>query len=178
MESQNQEFLAAYGEVMLFAHLIEDLVAVHIYDCGYFSVNGYSGFSRGKIRKMSHEDRIKQLSKIYPENDQSVVGELATRLDHLRLIRNKLTHAFVTEVGGEFSTEESVDQVVGMLKSILRWQRYCHHVLFEVHKTVWEGAVRHSLPEVMKRDDPELDARVARSEIQRHLDDLEQGAGD
>jgi hypothetical protein len=60
-KNQNEEFSAAYGEALFYAHLIEDLVALHIYECGYFHVNGYYGLSSRRIRNLKYESQINEL---------------------------------------------------------------------------------------------------------------------
>ncbi len=56
MDTQSKEFTAAYGEAMFYAHLLEDLIALHIYECSWYRVNGYPGLSRTQLRGLSSED--------------------------------------------------------------------------------------------------------------------------
>jgi hypothetical protein len=133
---QDTQFKAAYGEAMFYAHLIEDLVALHIYECGYFQVNGYRGLSRGRIQDMSHEDRINELPKIYHDQQDGSMEYHVPVLHLLRKIRNKLTHAFIPQLGSDVSTEEGVDQILAMLKNITTWERLSLEALQETHKAV------------------------------------------
>ncbi len=171
-EDQNEAFPAAYGEAMFYAHLIEDLVALHIYECGYFHVNGYSGLSPRQIRNVTHEDRINELSKVYRNQSDGSVERLVSALHLLRKIRNKVTHAFIPQVGSDLAKEEGVDQIMAMLKSISTWERLYLEALRKAHEAVLRGAITHCLDAVMEREDPPFNARVARSEIQEHLDEL------
>ena len=61
MIEQEHPFELAYGEAMFYAHVIEDLVVSHLYECSYFHVNGYEGISAKTIRDMKHEGRIDEL---------------------------------------------------------------------------------------------------------------------
>jgi hypothetical protein len=55
------------------------------------------------------------------------------------IFRNKLTHAFIPQVGSDVSTEEGVDQIVVMLKNISPWERLSLEALQEAHKAVLCG---------------------------------------
>ena len=172
VEDQNEEFSAAYGKALFYAHLIEDLVALHIYECGYFHVNGYSGLSSRQIRDLKHESRINELLKIYQNQKDGSIERLVSALHLVRKIRNKLTHAFIPQVGNDFAKEEGVDQIIAMLKNITTWERLYLQSLRKAHEGVLRGAIKHCLDAVIEREDPPFDARVARSEIQEHLDEL------
>ena len=125
VENQNDQFCTAYGQAVFYAHLIEDLVALHIYECGYFHINGYSGcssFGRFRIsnnarpirRAFEESTRIKKTARL---------NALFHTLHLLRKIRNKLTHAFIPQVGSDFAKEEGVDQIIAMLENITTWER-------------------------------------------------------
>jgi len=174
VSDQDQEFRAAYGEAMFYAHLIEDLVALHLYECSYFHVNQYAGLSRKKIRDMKHEKRIDELLEIYREQDDSdgSISRLVTALHHLRKIRNHLTHALVPQVGSDFAAEEGIDQIIAMLKNVSYWERGWLKSLQQAHEAVLKGALTHCWEAVIEREDPPFDARVAQSKIQEHLDAL------
>jgi hypothetical protein len=166
------EFRAAYGEAMFRAHLIEDLLALHIYECSYFHLNGYSGLSRKQIQKLEHHERIDELLKIYKNQKDGSIERLVKGLDLLGKIRNKLTHAFIPQVGSDLRKQEGVDQIIALLRDICTWERRFWALLKKAHEAVLRGAVKHCLKTVLEREDPPFDARVARSRIQEHLDEL------
>ena len=70
---------------MFYAHLIEDLVALHLYECSYFHVNGYVGISQKAIRDMKHEKRIDEFLLIYSDQDKKdgSITRLVTALHRL-----------------------------------------------------------------------------------------------
>lgn len=172
VKDQNEEFSGAYGQAVFYAHLIEDLVALHIYECGYFHINGYSGLSPRQIRNLEHEGRINELLKIYQSQKDGSIERLVSALHLLRKIRNKLTHAFIPQVGSDFTSEEGVDQIIAMLKNITTWERLYLQSLKKTHEAVLRGVIKHCLLAAIKREDPPFNARVARSQIQEHLDEL------
>ena len=172
MSEQEKAFSSAYGETMFYAHLIEDLVELHIYECGYFHVNGYPGLSRRQIRDLKHEGRIDELGKIYQNQNAGEVAQLVSALHLLRKIRNLVAHAFIPQVGSDFTKEEGVDQIVAMLRSISTWERLYLKSLWKAHVAVLHGSIEHCLDAVLQREEPPFDARVARSKIQEHLDEL------
>ena len=173
MDSQSKEFTEAYGEAMYYAYLIEDLVILHIYECSWYHVNGYSGVSRKQLRDLKSEDRINELAKIYHKQKDGVIERLVAALHLLRKIRNKLTHAFIPQVGSDFEQEEGLDQIIAMLKRISLWERYHLRTLRRVHETVLNRALTRAVERALERDDPPFDARVARSKIQEYLDEIE-----
>ena len=172
MRTQEFDFRAAYGEAMFYAHLIEDLIALHIYECGYFGVNGYSGLSRRQIRELNSEERIDELSKIYSNQNDGSIERLVKALHLLRKIRNKLTHAFIPEIGSDFRKEEGIDQIIAMLTSIASWERVYLKSLQDAHSAVLKGGITHAWERALEREDPPFDALVARSKIQTYLEDL------
>jgi hypothetical protein len=171
--NQGTAFSSAYGETMFYAHLIEDLVALHLYECSYFHVNGYLGLTRCQICDLKYEQRIDELAKIYQHPNAGRITQLVSSLHLLRKIRNKVTHAFIPQVGSDFSKEEGVDQIIAMLRNITNWERRCLESLRKTHVAVLRGAIQHSLDRVLEREDPPFNARVARSKIQEYLDELE-----
>jgi hypothetical protein len=172
MSEQEKAFSSAYGEAMFYAHLIEDLVELHIYECGYFHVNGYCGLSRHQIRDLKHEKRIDELGKIYQNQNRGEVTQLVSALHLLRKIRNLVAHAFNPQVGSDLRKEEGVDQIIAMLQSISTWEHLYLKSLQKAHETVLHGSIEHCLDSVLQCQDPPFDARVARSKIQEHLDEL------
>jgi hypothetical protein len=152
--------------------LIEDLLALHIYECGYYHVNGYSSITRRQIRKLKHEERIDELAKIYPNQKTDAITTLISSLHLLRKIRNLVTHAFFPEVGSDFRKEEGVDQIIAMLRSVAKWERFWLKPLEEAHLKVFRGGIEHCWDAFLQRDDPPFDAHVARSKIQEYLDEL------
>lgn len=173
MNTQSAEFTTAYGEAMFYAHLIEDLVALHLSECSWFHVNGYPSLSRRQIREFSHKVRINELTKIYHNQTDGTIERLVCGLHLLRQIRNELTHAFVPQVGSEFESEEGLDQVVAMLRNTIKWERHHLRTLQRAHEAVLNRAIIHAWERALERDDPPFDARVARSKIQGYLDELE-----
>ncbi len=158
---------------MLYAHLIEDLVALHIYECSWFHVNGYAGLSRKKILELKHEKRIDELLSIYHKQQDGAVERLVSALHLIRKIRNELTHALVPQVGSDIERGESLDQVIAMLKNVVFWERVYLKPLRKMHETVLKRGITEALERALERDDPPFDARVARSKIQQYLDQLQ-----
>jgi hypothetical protein len=176
VDDQEHTFQAAYGEAMFYAHLIEDLLELHLYECSYFHVNQYPGLSRKKIRKMNHANRIDELSKIYGEQneEEGSIPRLVAALHHLRIIRNHLTHAFIPEIGSDFTAEEGVDQIIAMIKNVVYWERGWLATLQDAHEAVLKAGLTHDICSVMMREDPPFNARVSKSKIQGRLDALQE----
>jgi hypothetical protein len=58
------------------------------------------------------------------------------------------------------------------LQNITTWERLYLKSLRKAHEGILRGAIKDCLDAVIEREDPPFDARVARSEIQEHLNEL------
>ena len=174
VSKQQDEFLRSFGEAMFYAHLIEDLLALHLFECCRFKANDVEGLSRRKIKKMDAEERIESLLLVYKaqnEKDGSIL-RLTSALHGLRKIRNHLTHGFITQVGSDLAAEEGIDQILAMLEQVVRWEKVWLGTLQSAHETLLASVI--SSPElILACDDPIFDARVSGSKIQALLGEHE-----
>lgn len=168
MSQQDIEITTAYGEAMFYAHLVEDLLRLHVFECGFFHVNGCQPISKKRIKEMDFKDVIDTLGRIYPESDRLVAD-----LHRIRRIRNHLTHAFVAEVGSDLLAEEGRDQVHAMLRRVVTHTRRNLKSLQNTHETLLREGMKKDFMRIMDREDPEFDARVARSKIECWLKEME-----
>ncbi len=159
---------------MFYAHLIEDLLALHISECSYFHVNGYAGLSRKQIRDMKHEKRIDEMLVIYGDQDKKdgSITRLVTALHHLRHIRNHPAHAIIPQVGSDFAAEEGVDQIIAMLRHVSYWEHSCLKTMKLTHESLLRHTITTCFEAVLERDEPLFDARLSQSNIQMNLDSL------
>jgi hypothetical protein len=172
MPDQNNQFCIAYGDAMFYAHLIEDLVLLHITECGHFQVNDYKGLTRTEIKSLTHNLAIKELGKIYNGNTEGSINLLVSSLDLLNKIRNKLTHAFMPQVGSDIESEEGREQILGMLQNIVLWEKRYLGFLQKHHEILISEIIRNHPEKIMTRENPPFDAHVARSKIQGYLSEL------
>jgi hypothetical protein len=114
MRAQDKDLLAEYGEAMLYSHLIEDLLKLKLRDAAFFHVNGYTA-PASPIPKLRFEDLIDEFGRGF-----SPPEKIVDDLHRIRKIRNKLTHAFVPQVGSDLLTEEGRDQIHAMLERFSR----------------------------------------------------------
>lgn len=166
MDSQDKGFMSAYGEAMLYSHLIEDLLKLILRDASFFHVNAYKAPSPLPWRL---EEIIAQFGKAFPDS-----GKLVANLELLRKIRNKLTHALLLQVGSDLSTEEGRDQIHAMLK---RYNVHaCAHreILGNVFETILARVIEENPTRIFEHEYESLKDRfVSNSDIQRLLDELE-----
>ena len=167
MKQQEIEISAAYGEAMLYAHLIEDLLRLHIHKCSFFKVNSYCK-PLSKIKAMSFEDLVDEISKVYTDSDRFVAD-----LHRIRKIRNNLTHAFVDQVGFDLRTESGRDQIHAMLNRVVFHARRQLKALQKTHETVLAEGIKADFKKVICSEEPEFDASVAKSKIRGLLRELD-----
>jgi hypothetical protein len=167
MRTQDKDLLAEYGEAMLYSHLIEDLLKLILRDAVFFHVNSYTAPAT-PIPKLRFEDLIDEFGRAFPPPDRMVDD-----LHSIRKIRNKLTHAFVPQVGPDLLTEEGRDQIHAMLERFSCHAARHRKALAGTFEALVKKAVATDLPRVLDREEEAFDARVATSEIQRLLDELD-----
>jgi len=167
MREQDKEFLAKYGEAMLYSHLIEDLLLLIMQNAAHFRVNGYSAPPR-PLEKLRLEELIDEFGRAFPPT-----GTVVDDLHRIRKIRNKLTHAFVPQVGSDLLTEEGRDQINAMLDRFCRHAFLHRQVLSAQFDLILKRAVETDVMRILEKEEDEFDARVAKSVIQQLLDELD-----
>lgn len=125
---------------------------------------------------MSHCSRLEMLrDKVYAKQEDDQAKKLFENLICLNRIRNLSTHHFIDQIGSDLSSGEGLDQITAMLNKSTTFAKMFLKRLHSLHDALREGAIRNSLVEFMEYGEiePEFDARVARSEIQRKLEEIE-----
>lgn len=165
MRAQDKDLLSEYGEAMLYSHLIEDMLKLILRDAAFFHVNGYEA---PKAEPWKLEDIIDEFGRAFSD-----AGSLVEDLHRLRKIRNKLTHAFVPQIGSDLLTEEGRDQIHAMLERFVSHASPRRRILSAIYDALVRQAVSTDLTRVFERKDEAFDARVATSDIQKLLDELD-----
>lgn len=166
MREQDKDLLAEYGEAMLYGHLIEDLLTLILRDAAFFHVNGYEP-PKEKLWKL--EDLIDEFGRAFPD-----AGPLVGDLHRLRKIRNKLTHAFIPQVGSDLVTVEGRDQIHAMLVRFVRHAAGRRRILAATCGVISKAAIAADFTCIFDREDEPFDARVSTSVIQKLLDELDE----
>ncbi|MGB0143578.1 MAG: hypothetical protein ACPGAP_02310 [Akkermansiaceae bacterium] len=173
MDDQKAQLEASYGRVMFFAHLIEDLVAQHLFECGWYEVNGCLKRTQKRVGELNHRTRINELGKIYGADTDPNINRIIEGLHSLRIIRNQLTHALIDEVGTDFTKEEGLDQILGMLAKVEKHMRSHLGFLESIHEQLLKHALENCIDQLMEREDGPFEANVATSRIQKELEAIE-----
>jgi hypothetical protein len=169
MRAQDKDLLSQYGEAMFYSHLIEDLLKMILRDAAFFRVNGYEA---PITAPRTLEDIIDEFGRAFPDA-RSLVGDL----QRLRKIRNKLTHAFVSQVGSDLLTEEGRDQIHAMLEHYVRHASNRRQILGATFEAIVKKAAATDFTRTFDREDEAFNARVAKSDIQKLLDELDKKRG-
>lgn len=168
--SNDQELLADYGEVMLGAHLMEDVVKIHVKECAFNKVNGYDKDPE-RIKDLNAKVLIDELSSIY--KNQRNISMMIQNLHRLRRIRNLLIHAFVREIGGDLAKELGKEQIRAMIKKITKFQQAYLACLQRHHQEMVKEAFKKNWMNYMKCEYEEFSSHVSSSEIQKLLLEIE-----
>ena len=169
MQPQDREIVAAYGEAMLYSHLVEDMLKLVLREASRFHANGYQA---PVPLPGSLDVIIKEFGRAFPDSKK-----LVERLDMLRKIRNKLTHALVPQVGSDLVTEEGRDQIQAMIERYVRHAAVTRRALATIYESMLKQVVARDFTLLFKGDAEKLDARVVESDIQKLLDELEKNEG-
>lgn len=167
MNTQDKDLMGKYGEAIFFTHLIEDILELLLKDAAHFELNGYHS-SRRKIEKMKFEERILEFGRAFPDASDEV-----RKLDLLRRIRNKFAHAMISQVGSDFRTGEGRDQIHAMLSRFVVHAAGQQKLLGKRYESLVKNVVKTDIRHVMNRPDTALNARVADSEIETLLSELD-----
>jgi hypothetical protein len=166
---QSESLTAAYGEAIMYGYLIEDMLKLHLFDCDYYHVNGYRRASKKPVQRLSFQELIAEFRSVYPKQRR-----FADAFNKIRLIRNKLAHLFIDQLGSDLETEEGRDQIHAMLLRAAGHFRAHLRALKRSHDALFCHAVKHALEAVLARDDKPFEAHVSASEIQQLLDELDE----
>lgn len=166
MNPQDRELIATYGEAMLYSHLIEDMLKLVLREATRFCANGYQAPASAPWKL---GDLIKEFARAFPD-----ATEVVERLQRLQKIRNKLTHALVPQVGTDLLTEEGRDQIQAMMERYVRHAAVMRRFLGAHYESMLKQIVAQDFTRMLEGEIEELDARVAKSDIQRLLDELEE----
>jgi hypothetical protein len=158
-----------YGQAVLFSYLIEDLLQIHLCECSHHHVNGYQVHSKNNIREKGFARLIREYRLVYPKHTKFADG-----LDKIRLIRNKLAHAWIDQVGSDLETDEGYDQIHALVVCAVRHTVQYLDSLKKIHEGLFTEAVRQNLEGVLSYGDEIFEAHVSTSDIQRLLDELDE----
>lgn len=159
----------AYGQAILYGYLIEDVLQLHLFECSHYHVNGYQGNSKTRIRDMNFARLIREFRLVYVKQ-----GKFADGLDKIRLIRNKLAHAWVDQIGSDLETDEGYDQIHALVLRVVRHAYRYLKSLKKIHDGLFTEAVKQNLEAVLSYGGETIEARVSTSDIQRLLDELDE----
>jgi len=165
MKPQDESLVAAYGEAMLYSHLIEDMLKLNLREAARFRANGYVAPAKLPWRM---KDIIREFGRAFPDTT-----EIVDRMQLLTKIRNKLTHALVPQVGTDFLTEEGRDQIHAMIRRYVQHSSPVHHYLGKLYHSMIEQVVAHDFTLMFEGEIEEHDAHVVKSDIQSLLDEIE-----
>jgi hypothetical protein len=166
MQYQDREVVAAYGEAMLYSHLVEDMLKLILREATRFRANGYQAPIPAPWKL---GDIINEFGRAFPDS-----AKLVERLHRLQKIRNKLTHALVPQVGSDLVTEEGRDQIQAMIERYVRHAAAARRVLGSIYESMLKQVVVHDFTLMFEGEIEEFDARVVKSEIQKLLDEVEE----
>jgi hypothetical protein len=166
-----EEFIAAFGQVAFLAHVIEDLLRLHVFEAGRFEVAGIVNRTVEQVQQLKFPCVIDDFRYLHPEQ-----AALADALDSLQKVRNTMFHAFCPDVGGDLVTSEGQDQIHALLLKIALLQRRHLKSLQKLHEellhTIYHGRTDDLLTNLFT-DDWNVKT-VAKSDLLKFVEKLEQ----
>lgn len=178
MNTSGEDIIRSYGEAVLYGHLIEDVLRLHVYECGSYHVNGRKPQSWEQITDMSLKKLISVFGSMYPK-----AKELVDALDEAREIRNGIVHAFVRSFHEDLPSWEGSDQIHALLKKTILHQRRLLLVLQPLHESLLRNLMIHKPNEVLAHedktnellihDDENPPGKVSTSDVQKRLEKLD-----
>ncbi len=163
MKSDNDTaILTTLGEIALSAHVIEDLLRLHLFDAGRFQAKGVQERTVSEIQDCHLKDLVSEFKTIYPEH-----ARLAEGLDLIRQIRNKVFHAFCSDCGRDLLSTEGRDQIHALLLAILPLQRRHLKLLQRLHEELIREVCKNSFLTVIEKTNDWNAKTVAQSDLHK-----------
>ncbi len=164
--SKAAPLIAGYGEAMLNAHLIEDMLSLNLREAARFRTNGYQPPA---VQPRTFKQMIDEFVKAFPTE-----AEAGPRLHLLRKVRNELIHALVKQVGSDFATDDGRAEINVMLTRFTEHAVIALHHLHANYRRLFIQTVARDFTLLFNDEAEEFDARVSQSEINRLLDQLDE----
>lgn len=172
--SQDTELLAAYGEVVMYSHLLEDILKLHLSDCARFKINGFSR-SVSQVKRCDFKELIELLPRVYDAAAHPDTERTRQALHLIRRVRNYLAHAFVLQLHAELHSEEGKDQIMAMLRRVTFFARQYLDGLKQQHKKLFRHVIATDFTKLFEHDaEPLPEGRLATSNIQTLVKELDQ----
>ena len=166
--------LAAYGEAVFYAHLIEDILKLYIFDCAFLKRNCMAHVPIEKVRRSQFEDLIDMLRLSEAESPE--IDSFVERLHMLRKARNILVHGFVMQIHKELQSEEGRDQITAMLRRFVTHAQGMHRRLSKNAPAVQRESIKQDFMVAFDHPgypDKKTDGTVAKSDLQKLISDMD-----
>jgi len=169
---QNNELFAAYGSVIFYGHLIEDILKLHLRECAMCKINGFD-FSPAAIEQAKFKTLIDFLPRVYCPDTHSETEKTVRALHLIRKIRNELAHGFIMQIYTELRSDEGKDQIIAMLQVVGYFENQYLRGLQEQHKRLFQHILKTDFMKIFETPDHPLpEGRVSTSKVQSLIDDL------
>jgi hypothetical protein len=132
----DEEIIAVFGQVALLAHIIEDLLRLHVFEARRYGVGNVSKRSVKQVQDLELGKVIREFKRIHPQ-----LAAQAEAYDLLRKVRNKVFHAFCPDVGKDLLTFEGRDQIHALLLEIADLQSRHLKPLKKLHEDLLRNIV-------------------------------------
>jgi len=158
---------------VMYSHLLEDILRLHLSECARFKINGFSKSVAQIKRRCDFKELIEFVPCVYDTKAHPDAERTTKALDLIRKIRNELVHAFVLQVHAEVHSEEGKDQIIAMLRRVTFFARQYLNGLGQQHKKLFRHVIETDFMKLFEYGDELLpEGRVATSKIQALLSEL------
>ena len=162
------ELLSSLGEVLMYGHIIEDLIRLHLCELAFFGRLGNPPITEDEIKKCRLEQMVDLLPSSVSPNSSFIDG-----LHLTRKLRNQVAHGLINQVGEDLRTLEGCDQICALLREIASWEKKYLSRLKVAHEKLLHSVCVEQTLRVMERQAPPSDRSVTASQMTKTLRELQ-----
>lgn len=159
-----RELLCSLGEALMYGHIIEDLIRLHLCELAFFGRLGISSMTEDDVKKCRLEEMIDLLPPTISPNPSFLQG-----LHTIRKLRNQVVHGLIEQIGEDLRTLEGCDQICALLMEISQSERKYLGRLKAAHEKLLRSVFVEQTQRAMERQSPPNDRSVAASQMVKTL---------
>jgi|GEM_PF-3045339 hypothetical protein len=163
-----RELLGSLGEALMYGHIIEDLIRLHLCELAFFGRLGNPRITEEDIKKCRLEEMIDLLPPSISPNPSFLKG-----LHTIRKLRNQVVHSLIEQVGEDLRTLEGCDQICALLAEITLWERKYLNRLKTAHESMLRSVLVEQTQRVLERQIQPCDRSVTASQMTKTLRQLQ-----
>ncbi len=144
-----RELLCSLGEALMYGHILEDLIRLHLCELAFFGRLGNARITEDDVKRCRLEEMIDLLPPTISPNPSFRQG-----LHTIRKLRNQVVHGLIDQTGEDLRTLEGCDQICALLKEITQLESKYLRPLKVAHEKLLRSVFVEQTQLAMERQTP------------------------